>query len=1214
MSVGQVLESDSDEPPNIRTFLSLLALVLMSPGSNASPNLTPPNPYLARITIQPGTVNTQMTKTNPSDQYSKQDQACLSIVLTTPLDIVLHQVVLGIFSDHWCHSSAVAQIPLNLTAAKQETIVDTRVINVPLFLPIETLVSRHRTVSLCLKVDYKRPGQKVVSTGWRLHYEGVTLPPSSDSSLVKLGQEAKKVEEETSLNLEEIKYQSLFDTNSIEGNDESLEVLQRQKRQEQADPSGKVVDNERDLTVMVLAMLLSDTSSKKKYNDMGIIYATDKNTIDLHLIGFNLNLAETVKFTTANNTQGGECKGAHGESHFQSSEFDMEYQEDHLGFAKVKIPGGLDYHPNSPTYYLCVKDKNTGEYIHQGPHNQLQIEMTTLFMPIWLMIVLCCLLLCLSGLFSGLNLGLMSLDQTELKIVMSTGTEMEKNYANAILPVRALGNFLLCSILLGNVLVNNTLTIFLDTLTGGGGTTAVIGATLGIVIFGEIIPQAICSRHGLAVGAKTIILTKFFMAITSPLSFPISKILDCLLGAELGTVYNKERLMELLRVTDQYNDLEGDEVKIVTGALVLKQKSVKDIMTHLDDCYMLPIETLLNFETVSEIKDQGYSRIPVYDGERTNIAHILFAKDLLFIDPDDEKPIEEVCKFYKNEVNFVYQDNILTDMFDEFKSGDKGHMAVVQEVNNEGDGDPYLETVGLVTIEDIIEEIIQQEIIDETDVIIDNKSKKKRKRERYKKDADFKMFLGSKTHHRVIISPQMSLAILQFLTTSVRAFSQENCSRRILQKLLSMDVYRELKLHSKIHKVNNNNNKDAKDMTIDENEGVLMTKGKSCDFFVLIIEGRVEVTIGKEEHKFQEGPFSCFGEQMLEQALMIPSSPMPQWNGTSRGTTHSVSMHSSVNQEAKSSSNNLRKTARETHQTQHLSSEGIGKRTSSADGNLPVPQNKTQSWNSYADGTLPVAQTKTPPWIPDYTLRALTDVLYLKVRKNTYMVAIKASRMNNMNSDSGGLNMKDEDIDDVLVKVTENDADFTGNIMSPDKSWNGGMVQSMAGTPTDFRRESIRSSLSMMKAKFFGGQLMGRSNTSIDRSHKDEFWDGMANPALTRSGEDLSELGSNLNSAQNGHIVPGDQGHGPVSLPMNNVKKELHRDISDPTTCGTLPDIEGRVPQITEPGVAVVGSNATTVISVRGSGAAAQDDSKGAKTGNSPGDRTSLLQAEHPVS
>lgn len=89
--------------------------------------------------------------------------------------------------------------------------------------------------------------------------------------------------------------------------------------------------------------------------------------------------------------------------------------------------------------------------------------------------------------FSGLNLGLMSLDQTELKILCNTGEEKERDYARVIQPVRNHGNFLLCSILLGNVLVNSTFTIILDGLTSG--LVAVVCSTIAIVLFGEITPQ-----------------------------------------------------------------------------------------------------------------------------------------------------------------------------------------------------------------------------------------------------------------------------------------------------------------------------------------------------------------------------------------------------------------------------------------------------------------------------------------------------------------------------------------------------------------------------------------------------------------------------------------------------------------------------------------------------------------------------------------------------
>ncbi|KAI6066415.1 Metal transporter CNNM2 [Aix galericulata] len=310
---------------------------------------------------------------------------------------------------------------------------------------------------------------------------------------------------------------------------------------------------------------------------------------------------------------------------------------------------------------------------HDGEDTKMIVgEEKKFLLPFWLQVIFISLLLCLSGMFSGLNLGLMALDPMELRIVQNCGTDKEKNYAKRIEPVRRQGNYLLCSLLLGNVLVNTTLTILLDDIAGSG-LVAVVVSTIGIVIFGEIVPQAICSRHGLAVGANTIFLTKFFMMMTFPASYPVSKLLDCVLGQEIGTVYNREKLLEMLRVTDPYNDLVKEELNIIQGALELRTKTVEDVMTPLRDCFMIAAEAVLDFNTMSEIMESGYTRIPVFEGDRSNIVDLLFVKDLAFVDPDDCTPLKTITRFYNHPLHFVFNDTKLDAMLEEFKKG--GMMA-----------------------------------------------------------------------------------------------------------------------------------------------------------------------------------------------------------------------------------------------------------------------------------------------------------------------------------------------------------------------------------------------------------------------------------------------------------------------------------------------------------------------------------------------------------
>merc|ERR1719356_1987710 len=113
------------------------------------------------------------------------------------------------------------------------------------------------------------------------------------------------------------------------------------------------------------------------------------------------------------------------------------------------------------------------------------------------------ILLLFSALFSGLTLGLMSLDPSGLEIVMSNKDDPSlARAAKAIYPVRLNGNLLLCTLLWGNVGVNSLLSILMADLTSG--VVGFIASTVAIVIFGEIIPQALCSRYSLQIGEKTV--------------------------------------------------------------------------------------------------------------------------------------------------------------------------------------------------------------------------------------------------------------------------------------------------------------------------------------------------------------------------------------------------------------------------------------------------------------------------------------------------------------------------------------------------------------------------------------------------------------------------------------------------------------------------------------------------------------------------------------
>lgn len=324
-------------------------------------------------------------------------------------------------------------------------------------------------------------------------------------------------------------------------------------------------------------------------------------------------------------------------------------------------------------------------------------------------IIVVVLLISLSGLFSGLTLGLMGLNRFELKRRVKMGDKQ----AEKIYPVRKKGNLLLTTLLLGNVLVNAALAVFLGDITTGAAAMAL--STGLIVVFGEILPQALFSRFALRLGAKTTWLVWIFLYLLYPVAKPLAIGLDKLLGGELPHFYSKKELriiFEELKDSKQA-DLDMDEFEILKGGLNFSNKAVWEVMTPKDKVFALEQNTLLTKDVLLEIQRKGHSRIPVYHRVLDKVVGILYSKDLVAIDPEGRLPIRNVMR--KNN-QFIFRSERLDNVLNMFRKR-RIHLFIVRR--NSG----VME--GIITLEDVLEEIVG-EIVDEYDIMIDMRNAQRR--------------------------------------------------------------------------------------------------------------------------------------------------------------------------------------------------------------------------------------------------------------------------------------------------------------------------------------------------------------------------------------------------------------------------------------------------------------------------------------------------------
>ena len=309
------------------------------------------------------------------------------------------------------------------------------------------------------------------------------------------------------------------------------------------------------------------------------------------------------------------------------------------------------------------------------------------------------LLVGLSAVCSGLNVALMALDPDDLNRKAKLGDRR----AQRVLPLRKSTHLSLSAILLTNIAAVSATSLVLDNVFYG--VLAGVFATLLTVIFGEIFPQAYFLRNALKMTAALAPFLRLIIIISWPISRPIQVMLDHLFQDDEAHLQTRHELGLMLseHIGANESELDEDEVEIMRGALQLSEKRVRDIMTPIEGVFWLTPRTVIDGELIDKIKQTGYSRIPIFNSEKTICFGILLVKQLVDIDFDKKPPHVDGLPLHP--VRIVGSMTALDTMLRKFIVAHT-HLAPIEKDDK---------IVGIVTIEDLIEEIVGHEIEDETD-------------------------------------------------------------------------------------------------------------------------------------------------------------------------------------------------------------------------------------------------------------------------------------------------------------------------------------------------------------------------------------------------------------------------------------------------------------------------------------------------------------------
>ena len=344
--------------------------------------------------------------------------------------------------------------------------------------------------------------------------------------------------------------------------------------------------------------------------------------------------------------------------------------------SNVLIFNGKVFKMTEESYFSSFANDTT-------PSSQEKEKSKSFFDSFWFNFIGFTVLAIFAGAMSGLTVGYLSIDMLILEIKLNNGTEQEKIYAKKIRKIIADHHWILVTLLVCNAFACEAMPILLDKLVNP--MVAIIISVTVLLFVGEIIPQALCTGpKQMKIAAFLAPFTYCLMIITFPISFPIARFMDLVIGKHSKTRFCNNDLKSVieLHLKEANENINSEQINYFTGFLDIINTKIKEMMIPLDKVYKLDYNFNLNHNSLNEMIEKGYSRIPIYENIPNNLKGVLLLKDLIGKDLTHPVSLNELNINLLNAI-YVNEETFYIDLFEKFKNGKSKMAFVYKEIKKE---------------------------------------------------------------------------------------------------------------------------------------------------------------------------------------------------------------------------------------------------------------------------------------------------------------------------------------------------------------------------------------------------------------------------------------------------------------------------------------------------------------------------------------------------